>query len=363
MPPRTACWPVSFLLALAVSTPTALSSSHSLTSASQSASDQSDLPRVHLFATGGTISNRQGGRLTVDELLASVPDLGRYVRAEGEQFSNTSSGALTLAQWVDLSRRINDKLRTDPELSGVVVTVGTDTLEELAYFLHLTVLDERPVVVVGAMRNPSTLGYEGAANLEDGFRVAAEPASKGLGTLVVLNDEINSAREATKTDALRLDTFTSRTYGILGVADRDRVVYYRKPVKRHSASSEFDVEAIDELPRVDVILTYQGAPGDLIQAAVDAGARGVIVAGAGAGATSGTQGDGIRYALEKQVFVVSTTRTGSGRVAGGRGNQNGSGAYRLSGDDLQPLKARILMMLALSVTSEPTEVRRIFSEY
>jgi len=332
--------------------------------AAQGAAIQPDRPRVFLFATGGTISNRQGGRLTVDELLTSVPDLGRYVRAEGEQFSNTSSGALTLEQWSDLSRRINRRFKTDPDLSGVVVTVGTDTLEELAYFLHLTVRDERPVVVVGAMRNPSTLGYEGAANLEDAFRVAAEPASRGLGTLVVLNDEINSAREVTKTDALRLDTFTSRDYGILGVADRDRVVFYRRPVARHSAGSEFDIESVETLPRVDVILTYQGAPGDLIRAAVDAGAQGIVVAGAGAGATSGTQGEGIRYALDKRVFVVSTTRTGSGRVAGGgRGGQDGTGAYRLSGGDLQPLKARILLMLALTVTTDPAEVRRIFSEY
>ena len=333
------------------------------TAAPAAAQEQPSLPRVHLFATGGTISNRQGGRLTVEELIASVPDLGRYVRAEGEQFSNTSSSALTLDQWLDLARRINQRFRTDADLSGVVVTSGTDTLEELAYFLHLTVRDERPVAVVGSMRNPSTLGYEGAANLEDGFRVAADPASRGLGTLVVLNDEINSAREATKTDALRLDTFTSRAYGVLGVADQDRVVYYRKPVKRHSASSEFDVEAITALPRVDVIMTYQGAPGDLIRAAVDAGAKGIVVAGAGAGATSGTQGEAIRYALDKGVFVVSSTRTGSGRVAGGRGGREGAAAYRLPGDDLQPLKARVLLMLALAATNDPAEIRRIVSEY
>ncbi len=332
-------------------------------SAPAAAPTPADLPRVHLYATGGTISNRQGGRLTVEELMASIPDLGRYVRADGEQFSNTSSSALTLDQWLSLSKQINRRLADDPGLAGIVVTVGTDTLEELAYFLHLTVRDERPVAVVGAMRNPSTLGYEGAANLEDAFRVAGDPASRGMGTVVVLNDEINSAREVTKTDALRLDTFTSRAYGLLGVADRDRVVYYRRPVKRHSAASEFDVSALESLPRVDVLLTYQEAPGDLIRAAVDAGAEGIVVAGAGAGATSGTQGDGIRYALGKGVFVVSTTRTGSGRVAGGRGGRDGADSYRLAGDDLQPLKARILLMMALTLTTDPAEVRRILGEY
>ena len=322
------------------------------------AASETPRPRVHLFATGGTISNRTGSRLTVDELIQAVPNLGRYVRAEGEQFANVSSGAMTLAQWIDLSRRINERMKADQELAGVVVTSGTDTLEELAYFLHLTVRDPRPVVIVGSMRNPSTLGYEGAANLEDAFRVAAEPASRGMGALVVLNDEINSAREATKTDSLRLDTFESRRYGILGVADNDRVSFFRKPVKRHTADSEFDVASITELPRVDVVLTYQDAPGDLIRAAVDAGAKGIVIAGAGAGATSGTQSDGTRYATEKDVFVVTTTRAGSGRVPGG-----GRGGFRLNGDDLQPIKARILLMLALATTKDPAEVQRIFREY
>ena len=206
----------------------------------QAAPAPANLPRVYLFATGGTISNRTGGRLTVDELIKSVPNLDRRVRAEGEQFLNVSSGAITMEQWLDLSRRINAKLKSDADLAGVVVTSGTDTLEELAYFLHLTVRDARPVVIVGSMRNPSTTGYEGVANLEDAFVVAADPASKGMGALVVLNDEINSAREVTKTDARSLDTFSSRDYGVLGTV-YDRVQYFRKPVRRHTADSEFDV--------------------------------------------------------------------------------------------------------------------------
>ena len=146
----------------------------------------------------------------------------------------------------------------DATLAGIVVTSGTDTLEELAYFLHLTVRDARPVVVVGSMRNPSTTGYEGAANLLEGFRVAASPDARGKGVLVVLNDEINSAREVTKTDALRLQTFQSRTTGVLGVVDPDRVVFYRGTVKRHTSASEFDVSTIAELPRVDVLLGVSG---------------------------------------------------------------------------------------------------------
>jgi L-asparaginase len=319
-----------------------------------------NLPRVFLYATGGTISNRQGaqGRLTMQELLDSVPGLPNIARADGEQFANIASGAMTLKQWIDLSRRINERFRREADLAGVVVTSGTDTLEELAFFLHLTVRDERPVVIVGSMRNPSQTGYEGIANLEDAFRVAADPASRGMGALVVLNDEINSARDATKTDARALDTFTSREYGILGTV-YDRVAYVRKPLRRHTAASEFDVMKIDELPRVDVVWTYQGAPGDIIKAIVDLGAKGIIFAGAGAGASSGTQNEGLRYATDKGVFTVNTTRTGQGNgVGGGRG-----GSTRLTGGDLQPVKARVLLMLALATTQDPAEVARILREY
>ncbi|HVJ28263.1 MAG TPA: asparaginase [Vicinamibacterales bacterium] len=315
-------------------------------------------PRVRLVATGGTISNRAGGRLTAEELIGAIPDLPRYVTPEYEQFANTASTSMTMDQWLNLARRINELFRTDSALAGVVVTSGTDTLEELAYFLNLTVRDPRPVAVVGSMRNPSTLGYEGAANLLEGFRVAADPASRGRGVMVVLNDEINAAREVTKTDALRLQTFQTRGYGLLGVIDRDKVVYYRKVERRHTAESEFDVAAMTALPRVDVLLTYQGASGDLIQAAVDAGAQGIVIATAGAGATSGTQGEGMRYAATKGVPVVMTTRTGSGRIAGG----GGRGAT-IAGEDLAPIKARILLMVALAKTKDVNELRRIFAEY
>jgi len=325
--------------------------------AETAASAAGTAPRVRLLATGGTISNRTGGRLTAEELVKGIPDLPRQVTAEFEQFANVASSQLTLGQWLDLARRINELYRTDSGLAGIVVTSGTDTLEELAYFLNLTVRDVRPVAVVGSMRNPSTLGYEGGANLLEGFRVAADPASRGRGVLVVLNDEINAAREVTKTDALRLQTFQTRGYGLLGVIDRDRVVYYRRVERRHTAESEFDVASVTALPRVDVLLTYQGASGDLIQAAIDAGAQGIVIATAGAGAMSGTQTEGVRYAASKNVPVVITTRAGGGRIAGaGRGTG-------IAGQDLAPIKARILLMLALTKTKELAELRRIFSEY
>lgn len=341
------------------------------TALSQALAPQTPLPKVRLFATGGTISNRTGGRLTADELLQSMPRLGEYVRSEAEQFSNVASSELTLAQYLDLSHRINERFGSDPDLAGAVVTVGTDTLEELAFFLHLTIKSDRPVVVVGSMRNPSTLGYEGAANLLDGFRVAADPGARGKGVLVVMNDEINSAREVTKTDALNLQTFQTRGYGVLGVAHDDRVIFYRGIVKRHTSQSEFDVSSLRELPRVDVMMVYQDAPGDLIRAAIDNGAKGLVIASAGAGATSGTQRDGMRYAATKGVITVTSTRTGSGRIAIRSGQQNdnqssGDNTWRqvnVAAEDLAPVKARILLMLALTKTSNRDEIQRMFAEY
>jgi L-asparaginase len=342
-----------------------------------STAEAQEAPRVRLVATGGTISNRQGGRLTHEDLVKSVPNLDRYARVESEQFANVASSQLSLEQWLLLARRLNELFARDPDLAGIVVTSGTDTLEEIAYFLNLTVRDARPVVVVGSMRNPSTLGYEGAANLLEGFRVAADPASKNKGVLVVLNDEINAAREVTKTDALRLHTFQTRGYGVLGVVDSDRVAYYREVLRRHTINSEFDISSLGALPRVDVVMVYQGAPGDLIKAAVDLGAKGIVLATAGAGAMSGTQRDGVRYATEKGVFVVSSTRTGAGRIPArlpvrARSDTEGDAnaerdaeqrRYTLGAEDLSPIKARVLLMLALTKTQNSAEIQRMFTEY
>jgi len=334
---------------------------------------QTAAPHVHLVATGGTISNRDGGRLTAEDLARSIPDLERHARLTSEQFSNVASSQLTIAQWITLAKRLNELFVSDRELAGIVVTSGTDTLEETAFFLHLTVRDPRPVVVVGSMRNPSTLGYEGAANLLEGIRVAADRSARDKGVLVVLNDEINSARDVTKTDALRLQTFRSREYGQLGVVDRDRVVFFRQPLQRHTARTEFDISGMSALPRVDVLMVYQDAPGDLIKAAVDAGAKGIVLGTAGAGAVSGTQNEGLDYAARKGVFIVTSTRTGSGRIAA-RSADGPPGAkstpaqlqrrqFTVAAEDHAPLKARVLLMLALAKTTDRAEIQRIFSEY
>ena len=383
---RAIGWSIVRVLVVAVVVIVAMPRTSGAQTATQAAPATStataDRPKVHLVTTGGTIANKAGGRLSAQELLGSVPQIADVAQVDAEEFSNLASGELTLDQWLKLTRRLNEIMRNDPSAAGLVVTSGTDTLEELAYFLHLTVRTDRPVVIVGAMRRPGVTGYEGQANLLDAVRVAADPQSRNKGALVVLNDEIWSAREVTKTDAQRLNTFQTRGYGVLGIVDTDRVVYYRDVVKRHSAKSEFDLTQVTALPRVDVLMTYQGAPGDLIKASADQGARGIVIATA-AGATSGTQTDGIRYAREHQVVVVRSTRTGAGRIAAPRrpatsptapaATSNGQTqqspqppnafGMTVAAEDLSPIKSRILLMLALTKTANPDEVQRMFVEY
>ena len=339
---------------------------------SRAFSSQPDrLPTVRLVATGGTISNRPSGRLTAKQLTDSVPNLDQHVVIESEQFDNIASGALTLNQWVELSRRINQLFTERADLDGIVVTSGTDTLEEVAYFLHLTVQSDRPVVVVGAMRPPQALGYDGAANLLQAFRVAADPAARDRGVLVVLNNEIHSARDVVKTDAKLLNTFSSRGYGVLGTVDSDQVVLYRRVDRRHTHESEFDIDSLSTLPRVDVLLAYQDAPGDLVHAAVEAGAKGLVLAGLGSGGASPSQRSAIRTVIENGTPVVVTTRTGGGRVSPRTrrpdqtdASPNASlGLAGLTGEDLSPVKARILLMLGLTTAADRKDLQRMFSEY
>lgn len=330
-----------------------------------------DPPVVRLIATGGTIANHPNGRLTADELVALVPSLSRFVSVETEQFANISSSALSLDQWLELSNRLNIILDERPDLNGIVLTTGTDTLEETAYFLNLTVKTDRPVVVVGAMRTPDEVGYDGSANLLDGFRVAAASASRGRGVLVVLNEQIHGARDVTKTHAQRLDTFDSGLYGPMGSVESDRIVYYRRPMRRHTRRTEFDPSTIDRLPRVDIVMSYLGATGNLITAAHQNGAEGLVIAAAGAGSTTPSQSDALQKVIDAGLTVVITTRTGAGRIPARRSLTNSAGNSpswryannRVSGNDLSPIKARVLLMLALSKTLDSMEIRRMFSVY
>ena len=244
-------------------------------------------PRVYLFGTGGTISfvgeNRtdfanysyQGHQLTIQEMLARVPEAEEQAEVIAEQVINVGSTEVYPSDWLTLANRINARFNEDAEAAGAAVTHGTATLEETAYFLNLTVHDARPVVVTGAMRPPSAMGTDADNNLMDAIHVASARQSAGRGALVVLNNEIQAARDVTKTDSYRVETFQSGHVGFLGYSDADGgVVYYRQTERRHTADSEFDVSDIGELPRVDIAFAYAGVDGTVVDALVDAGRSG-----------------------------------------------------------------------------------------
>ena len=339
---------------------------------------QDSLPAVHVIATGGTISNTGGERLTGEELVKSLPGIERSARVSVEQFSNVASGSITHANWKDLALRINELYRTRPELRGVVITHGTDTMEETAYFLDLTVASCKPVIVTGAMRTATAIGPDGPANLYDAIMTAASPSAVGRGTMVLLNDEIFAARDVTKIHTTRPDAFDSPTRGPIGDATGG-VEFYHPAPRTSCDSAAFPITAATVFPRVDIVYTYLGADSVPVQALVDAGAKGIVVAGAGAGATTPAQGAAIRRARERGVSIVTASRTGSGGVGGtgaggggfGRGGGRGGAAApatpatagaALSSGDLTPQKARIRLMLALTLSSDPAEIARLFRE-
>jgi L-asparaginase len=318
------------------------------------------LPQVKLFTTGGTIQSKGAerqklmeytdGRVAPEELIADLPELKDVAEMSWIEEANVGSGAVDGKLLLKLATDINAWLAL-PESAGAVVTHGTTTLEETAYFLNLTVKSDKPVVVVGAMRPFTAVSRDGPFNLYNAVRVAASGAS-GYGVMILLNDEINAARETTKTNTYRMDTFVARDFGPLGYTDSDRIVFYRRPTTRHTVSSEFDVTKISKLPRVDITYAYQESDAVAINAFVSAGAKGIVLTNNDAKAVKRGQARGV-------VFVQSD-RKGSGRVV-----ESAKVAERgvVTADNLNPQKARILLRLALTQTHDPKELQRIFNEY
>lgn len=327
--------------------------------AAAGSSAQSVRPRVLVIGTGGTIGSAGdywSGRTTrvpIDQLV-KVPGIDSVATVESEQFLNVGSVSIGPARWLELSGRITETFGARPELSGIVVTHGTDTMEETAYFLDLTVGGTRPVVVTGSMRPSNMAGADGPANIMNAVRTAVDTNSRGRGTMVLMDDRLFAARDVTKTNSTRVETFQAPERGPLAIVDPEGLSFRNRTAGRSIA--QFDVSAVKELPRVDVIYSYPGADSVAIDAVVAAGAKGLVVAGVGRGGMTESQGAAVRRAAARGVVVVASTRTGSGQVPVGRtGNDIGSG-------DLNPQKARILLMLALSRTSDPVQIRKIFAE-
>ena len=329
---------------------------------------------VWVLATGGTISGGgqsatnltqyRSGAFSGEQLVAAVPAIAEHATVRVEQVANIGSPNITFDDWLRLARRIDAIFSGDPDAAGVVVTHGTNTLEETAYFLNLTVRHDRPVVLVGAQRPATAISTDGPLNLLNAVRTAVSPEARGKGVLVVMNDEINAARDVTKTSTYRVETFQSRDLGFLGYVDGDRVAFYRAPTKRHTAGSEFDLAGVTRFPTVDIVYSYVEPNPVLIETLIEAGVDGIVLAGTGAGLVSQVE----RAALDRvgslpearRPVVVRSNRTGSGRVVPLPGYDVRG---MIAGDTLNPQKARILLMLALTKTRDLDEIRRIFREY
>jgi L-asparaginase len=319
---------------------------------------QDKLPLVKVVATGGTIANTPSGRLHAGEVAEAIPQLKKVARLEVEEVMRVGSSAITVEQWLALAKRINEILAREPEVKGIVVTHGSNTVEETAYFLSLTVHSDKPVVLTAAQRQFTTLSSDSPKNFLQAVRVAAADEARGKGALVVANDVINAARDVSKNISYRLETYSSRDIGALGFVDEDRVTFYRAPT-RHPAP--FDVTGLQKLPRVDVIYTYAGADGALMEAAIaQAKAEGLVIAGFPTGSGTPAMDVVTQRLVARGIPVVMTNRGGMGRVIDTRPVE---GRPLIWGDNLTPQKARVLLMLALTKTRDPAELQRIFATY
>ena len=332
-----------------------------------------DKPRVHVIGTGGSIAgigpdrldymlySEIGDHLTIRQSLDRVPEVEGIADVACEDLISVGSTAIGPSDWLALAKRINGLFRDDAGLTGIAVTHGTATLEETSYFLHLTVKSDKPVVVTGAMRPPTAISTDADLNLLDAVRIAATPHAGGMGVLTVLNNEIHSARDVSKANTFRVETFRPNELGFLGYADSDaQVVFYRAPLRRHTTATPFDVAGRDRLPRVEIIYSYAGADGSIIDAVRPSRPDGLIVVGFGGGTFPPAFLSAAAEAVNDGIPVVLSSRSTAGRVINTpRKEEQGF----LVCDNLLPQKARILLMLALTVSDDRTWLQQAFYEF
>jgi L-asparaginase len=331
------------------------------------------LPRIALILTGGTIDSvgkdrldlawyiEAGKRLKDGELLQQLPELKEIAEVQDIPFRRLPSHALIDRDWLDLLRTIH-RIFDENQADGIVITHGTNTIEETAYFLNLVLKTEKPVVVVGSMRPSSAISADGYLNLVNAIKVAADSNSKGRGCLLVMNDTIYNGRDVTKNATYRVEAFQSRDLGPLGFADGDgKIVFYHHPARRHTIQTEFDVRHLDSLPRVDIVISYVGADGVMIEAAAKAGAKGIVSAGTGAGRPTPAEDAAFDKCFkETGMLMCLSSRVASGRVVRSPGlTKRGF----VASDNLQPWKARLLLALALAKTNNADEIQRMFDTY
>jgi L-asparaginase type II len=339
--------------------------------ASAAQAQAAKLPNVTILATGGTIAGTGATSTTtvgytaatvgVQSLIAAVPEIAKVANVTGEQVFQIASENMGNEHWLILAKRVN-VLLAQPNVDGIVITHGTDTLEETAYFLNLVVKSRKPVVVVGSMRPSTALSADGPINLYNAVRLAGSPSALGKGVLVAMNDQIHAARDVTKANTTTADTFRAAELGMIGYIQGGQPFFYREVTRKHTVDTEFDVAKLDALPQVDVAYAYANVGDVAVKALVASGARGLVHAGVGNGSLPAKTKPALVAAREKGVVIVRASRVGQGIVAR-NGEANDDQLDFVVADTLSPQKARILLMLALTKTSSTKEIQRIFYTY
>jgi L-asparaginase len=327
---------------------------------------QNTPPLIKVIATGGTIANTPGGQLSGEAYTQAIPEIKKYARLEVVDLMNVASPSIGPDDWLKIGKTINEILAKEEQVKGIVVTHGSNILDETAYFLNLVVKSDKPVVLVAAQRKFTSLSSDSPKNFLQAVQVASSDKAIGKGVLIVLNDEISAARDARKVISYRMETIESGDLGSLGYVDDFGVEFYRAPLRKHTKATEFEISKIDKLPRVDIIYSYAGADGNLLQAAVEHKAEGIVFAGfpTGSPSRSGDPSRPWQDELAKKLIqttgipIVTTNRGGIGRIL-----PEPQRAHFILGDNLVPQKARVLLMLALTKTREYKEIQRMFYEY
>lgn len=332
--------------------------------------EQGSLPQVVVLATGGTIAGAAAsdvqagytsGQVGVEQLLAAVPQARKLATLRGEQIANIGSQDMNDEVWLKLAGRVN-ALAAMPDVAGIVITHGTDTIEETAYFLNLVVKSPKPVVMTAAMRPSTALSADGPLNFYNAVAVAANKESAGRGVLVVVNDWIHGASSLTKTSTTAVQTFLSPLWGLIGTVAYGEIEFFRGPVGKHTVDSEFSLQGVTDLPRVDIIMAYENMDGALIDAAVAAGAKGIIIAGVGNGNMTAAALKSLAAHAKKGIVCVRASRVATGRV--GRNVEVKDDELGLVASiGLNPQKSRVLLRLALTRTSDVKRIQQFFDDY
>jgi L-asparaginase len=330
---------------------------------------QARKPNITILATGGTIAGAAAtgtqagytsGAVTIDAMIAAVPGIRDLANIKGEQVSNVGSQDMSYDILLKLARRINE-LGKLSDVDGIVITHGTDTMEESAFFLNLTVKTDKPVVLVGSMRPSTAVSADGPLNLYNAVGVAADPKAKGRGVLVVMNDWIHAAHSLTKTSTTAVQTFLSPVRGLVGTASYGKNDFYSSPEWKHTTQTEFDIAQVTSIPRVDIIYAYMDMSPALIDAAAS-GAKGIVIAGVGNGNMNKASVDAAANAVKKGVVVVRSSRVTTGNV-GRNVELDDDKLGFIASDELNPQKARILLSLALLKQHTPKELQDMFAKY